>query len=106
MIKPPLSVGCVDQRTLMRAVDIRRPLFQSAFPLIRTVNARTAQYRVPAFAHTTFGDAEIIISILLQKLCALSYGTLIHRLTFIQQMTAIRRHPMHDDRTGTMLTTT
>jgi len=38
VIKPPLAVGCIDQSTLMRPINLSRTLFEDNLPFVRTIN--------------------------------------------------------------------
>ena len=105
MIEPPGAIGSIDQGALMRTVDGGRTLFEHNFALVGTIDVLRPQYGLPACAYTTFGDDEVVIAIALHELCALGDRTLIDSGALVEQLLAISRHPMHDDRTCAVFAT-
>ena len=99
MVEPPTAIWGIDQGALMRAVNLGRALFEHYFTLVGAVDILGSQHCLPTCANTALGDDEIVIAIALHELCALSDRPLIDGGTLVEQLLAISRHPVHDDRT-------
>ena len=54
-------------------------------------------------SHAALRDDEIVVAAALQEFCAFCHRTGIDRHAVVQQLTAVSRHPMDDDWSGTVL---
>src|SRR6185312_5547 len=96
VIEPPLAAGRSDESTLMRAIDIRGPLFENDLFLIRAVDRLRPENGLPSFADAAFGYTDIIIAVELEDLGAFRGGTGIDRHAGIQQGSAVGTHLVYD----------
>ena len=102
--EPPLPVGGIDQSPLMRSVDVSGTFLQHNLPLVGSIDIARAEHRLPATADTALRNNQVIPAIALEELGTFSHGTLVNRNTIVQQLPSVGRHPMDDDRSGTMAT--
>ena len=106
MIEPPLSIGRIDQCTLVRTIDGSRALLQHDTLLIRAINVTRAEHCLPPLTYSTFGNDEIIVTIALQEFGAFSHRTGVDRHAIVHQLSTIGRHSVYDNWPCTMTTTT
>ena len=95
--KPPLPVGRVDQRPLVRAVDGGAPLLHHHFFLIGTIDVAGAEHRLPAHLHPAFGYADVVIAVALVYLRALGHGAGIYGNPVVEQFTPVGAHLVQDN---------
>ena len=101
VIEPPFAVGCIDQGTLMRAVNVGRARLQAAPSLVGAVYILASEHGLPTGYYTALGNAEVVVAVFLQELRAFGHRSLIDRLTLVQKACPVGTHAMDDDRSGT-----
>ena len=83
-----------------------RALFEHNLTFVGAIDVFRTQHRLPASSYTPFGNNQIIPAIALQELRALSHRSLIDRHALIEQLLAVGRHLMYDNRPCTMFAAT
>ena len=106
MIEPPDAVRRIDQSALMRAVDVGRALLKHYLAFVGTIDVLRAEHRLPTCSYAAFRDNEVVPAVALHEFGAFGYRTLINRRALVQQLFAVCRHLMHDNRTCAMLAAT
>ena len=99
MIEPPFSVRRIDYRALVRSVDAGHSPFEHHFLFIRSIDVLGAKYGLPATPHATFGNAQVIITVVLVNLGTFGDRTCVHGASFVQQLCSVGTHAVDDDRT-------
>src|SRR5690554_2092333 len=97
MEKPPFTIRCVYQSTLMGSVYFCTTLFQHFSTLVGAIHITGSQNSLPAGGYSSFRDTQIIRPIYFMNLSPFCSRSFIYYYTLIQKLCTIIVHFMNYD---------
>ena len=101
MEEPPFARGCVDQSTLMRAVDRRSALSERHLALVRSVNAVGPEGELPARRDAAGRGEDVVITVELVEFWPLDRRVGVvpvkDHYAVVEQPRSVGAHPVDDE---------